>query len=197
MSRATNELASIPFGSLIGGPLNAAIEAQAMAAQTSIDFIQEVGFESVDNGDGTITSMVRTVEFSYERASDDEADNTVQTIKINVPILTIIPIPYLRIETFDIGFTAKIDASSTNSSSANNSRNFGVQASASYGWGGFKAKMSANYSSKRSSKSSRDSKYSVEYTMDINLQAVQDDMPAGMSKVLNILQDSILSGTPD
>ncbi|WP_353885290.1 hypothetical protein [uncultured Bacteroides sp.] len=32
---ATSALQAIPFGSIIGGPLKAAIEAQAMAAQTS------------------------------------------------------------------------------------------------------------------------------------------------------------------
>ena len=34
---ATSALQAIPFGSMIGGPLNACIEAQAMAAQTSGD----------------------------------------------------------------------------------------------------------------------------------------------------------------
>ena len=32
---ATSALQAIPFGSMIGGPLKACIEAQAMAAQTS------------------------------------------------------------------------------------------------------------------------------------------------------------------
>ena len=40
---ATSALQAIPFGSMIGGPWNACIEAQAMAAQTSWQFIQEVG----------------------------------------------------------------------------------------------------------------------------------------------------------
>lgn len=40
---ATNALQAIPFSSMIGGPLKACIEAQAMAAKTTWDFIQEVG----------------------------------------------------------------------------------------------------------------------------------------------------------
>ena len=43
---ATSALQAIPFGSMIGGPLNACIEAQAMAAQTSWQFIQEVGLNT-------------------------------------------------------------------------------------------------------------------------------------------------------
>lgn len=43
---ATSALQAIPFGSIIGGPLKACIEAQAMAAQTSWQFIQEVGLNT-------------------------------------------------------------------------------------------------------------------------------------------------------
>ena len=40
---ATNALQAIPFGTIIGGPLKACIEAQALAAQTTWEFIQNVG----------------------------------------------------------------------------------------------------------------------------------------------------------
>ena len=40
---ATSALQALPFGNIIGGPLKACIEAQAMAAKTSWNFIQEVG----------------------------------------------------------------------------------------------------------------------------------------------------------
>ena len=39
---AINAMQAIPFSSMIGGPLNACIEAQAMAARTSWEFIKEV-----------------------------------------------------------------------------------------------------------------------------------------------------------
>jgi Protein of unknown function (DUF2589) len=41
---AVEAISSLPFGMLIGGPLNAAIEAQAQAAKSTIDFILQVGF---------------------------------------------------------------------------------------------------------------------------------------------------------
>ena len=44
MANPGTELASLDFGNLIGGPLNAVITAQAMAAQSSATFIKEVGF---------------------------------------------------------------------------------------------------------------------------------------------------------
>src|SRR3712207_2572008 len=39
---ATSALQAIPFGNLIGGPLKAAIEAQALAAQSTAEFITRV-----------------------------------------------------------------------------------------------------------------------------------------------------------
>lgn len=40
---ATNALQSLPFGTLIGGPLAACVEAQAKAAKSSWEFIRDVG----------------------------------------------------------------------------------------------------------------------------------------------------------
>ncbi len=46
---ATSAMQAIPFSSMIGGPLKACIEAQAMAAKTSWEFIKEVGLNTDEN----------------------------------------------------------------------------------------------------------------------------------------------------
>ena len=43
-SKTTNALVGLPFENIIGSPLDAAIKAQAMSANTTIAFIKEVGF---------------------------------------------------------------------------------------------------------------------------------------------------------
>lgn len=48
-----------------------------------------------------------------------------------------------------------------------------------------------NFSSKKDSKATQDSKYSVESSMDVSLKVGPDDMPAGISKMLEILNESI------
>jgi len=178
-SDAVNELAAIPFGTLIGGPLNAAIEAQAKAAMTTVEFINAIGFE----GEGK-KRKIRNIKFKYKRDKEE--------MELDVPLLTIVPIPFLRIENMDIHFKASISQSTENkeedSSSVEKTAN--VSGSASYWF--FKAKMSASVSSKKDSSSTRESRYAVEYTMDINVHAVQDDVPGGLAKVLNLLNESIL-----
>lgn len=187
---ATSALQAIPFGSMIGGPLNACIEAQAMAAQTSWQFIQEVGLNT--NPD---TGQKEAVNVSFQFVQNG------RVVQLNVPLLTIVPIPYIAIHDIDINFKANISASSSSVSEQSSSSALDVGAEASIGakWGAFHmdAKMKANYSSKKDSKATQESKYSVEYTMDVAVKAGQDSMPAGLAKVLELLGNTLDISDPD
>ncbi|MDZ8188022.1 MAG: DUF2589 domain-containing protein [Nostoc sp. ChiSLP02] len=179
---ATTALQGIPFSSLIGAPLNAAIEAQAKAAKSTVDFINAVGLTGPEHDRRPIQ-----VEFLYYA-------NGRET-KLVVPLLTIVPIPYLAIDELDIRFKANIKAEAStyqedNSSTEDSSKK---EIGGGVGWGPWRAKanFNANYSSKKDSKATQQSKYSVEYTMDVHVHAGQEDMPAGLAKVLGILEQSI------
>ena len=181
---ATNALQSIPFGSIIGAPLSACIEAQANAAKTSWEFIRDVGLVDTEDGKG---KQAIYVNFEFRKNG--------RSTTLSVPLLTIVPIPYLAIKDINIAFKANISASSSASTTVKKSLEVGasMKASASVNLGLFKGsmEMSASVSSKKDSTATRDSKYSVEYTMDVSVSAGQDDMPAGMAKVLEILNQSI------
>ena len=187
---ATSALQAIPFGSMIGGPLNACIEAQAMAAQTSWQFIQEVGLNT--NPD---TGQKEAVNVSFQFVQNG------RVVQLNVPLLTIVPIPYIAIHDIDINFKANISASSSsvNEQSSSSALDAGAEASIGAKWGPFHmdAKMKANYSSKKDSKATQESKYSVEYTMDVAVKAGQDSMPAGLAKVLELLGNTLDVSDPD
>ncbi|MBD2569837.1 DUF2589 domain-containing protein [Anabaena lutea] len=179
---ATSALQGIPFSSLIGGPLNAAVDAQVKAAGATVDFIQNVGLTGPADNRRPIQ-----VEFVYY-VDGKEA-------KLMVPLLTIVPIPYLAVDSVDIQFKANIKAEASTYQEDNSSSETSVGNKSSATFGGWFAKGStefnASYSSKKDSKATQESKYSVEYTMDLKIHAGQDDMPAGLAKVLNILESSI------
>lgn len=181
---ATNALQAIPFSSMIGGPLKACIEAQAMAAKTTWDFIQEVGLNT-DPETGEKKAV--NVSFSFIQNGRE--------VQLNVPLLTIVPIPYIAINSIDINFKASISASSSsvNETSSSQSIDAGADITAGLQVGPFHmdAKLNANYSSKKDSRATEESKYSVEYTMDIAVKAGQDSMPAGLAKVLELLGNSL------
>lgn len=181
---ATSALSALPFGNIIGGPLKACIEAQAMAAKTSWNFIQEVGLNTDPE-----TGEKKTVNVSFQFIKDG------RVAQLNVPLLTIVPIPYIAIQTIDIAFKANISASSSSSTVENESTatDAGMAGSATLNLGLFKVNSDfhANYSSKKDSTATQDSKYSVEYTMDVAVKAGQDSMPAGLAKVLELLGNSL------
>lgn len=181
---ATSALQAIPFSSMIGGPLKACIEAQAMAAKTSWEFIQEVGLNT-DPETGEKKAV--NVSFSFIQNGRE--------VQLNVPLLTIVPIPYIAIHSVDINFKANISAasSSVNETSSSSSLDAGAEVTAGLKIGPFHmdAKLNANYSSKKDSRATEESKYSVEYTMDVAVKAGQDSMPAGLAKVLELLGNSL------
>ncbi len=195
MTRAVQELRQIPFEQLIGGPMKAAIEAQALASQSTIEFIQKVGFKGglerddmmfEDPAQDADAGELRNVKFSYEKR--DEAD-ALSAFELKVPLLAIVPIPYLRIDEMTIDFSAKL----TDIIQRNTSSTFSLDTTVSGKYSSFfsPVKLSFRVSAAYNRKSATSSTSKREYQMDINVRAIQDEMPAGLSKVLEILEDAI------
>lgn len=185
---ATEQLQMIPFGSLIGAPLDAAITAQGQAALTSAEFIRSVGLQQVEVDNKMVWEAI-TVAFTFSNANG-------VTRNLIVPLLAIVPIPYIGINNISINFKANISAESSTSLSTTTSTQFGAEAEVSVNYWFVKANFKANYSSKKDSTATANSRYSVEYTMDVSVNASQSDMPAGLSTVLQILNDSIVARDP-
>ena len=131
------ELSSIDFQSMIGGPLIAVVKAQAQSAQTSVDFIKSVGFNAPDATEDP--GKPTMVTFTYDKPVESKnAETGVVTVtptpySLTVPILTMLPIPYIRVEEVTIDFNAKINSvvESTSASSSDLSASLAVKG----GWG--------------------------------------------------------------
>ncbi|MEO6446584.1 MAG: DUF2589 domain-containing protein [Gemmatimonadaceae bacterium] len=196
MSRAVQELTQIPFAYLIGAPLKAAIEAQALAAQSTIEFIHKVGFKQdlgtegdlvfADTATDADAGEIRNVTFKYRKK---DADDVEKTFELSVPLLSIAPIPYLRIDEVTIDFKAKL----TDSVERKTNTSFQLQNSVSGKYSAFWSpiKLDFRVSSTFNTSSSTQASQRREYSMDIHVRAVQDEMPAGLSKVLDILEKSV------
>ncbi len=179
------ELGSIEFDKLIGGPLDACVTAQANASLATVNFIKEVGFDR----DGKLIM----VDFSHTRNSknpnfgkEDAPAGTNTTdeyidedIKLTVPFISTLNIPSLRIENCTIDFHVKLNSVYTRDVSDK----LGIDASLGFGWGPIKFNVSASY--QRSS--STGIKVEKEYTMGVKVVATNDEMPAGLEKVLGVL----------
>lgn len=198
MNEHGNELASIDFGALIGGPLKAVVEGQAQAALTTVDFVKRIGFDE--------NNQANYLKFKYPKLVDTETEkgvitSEVKNMEIEMPLLSILPIPYVRIEETIIDFNAKIDSHSYSRKTSTES--YGVSFKGWFGGiglvgSGFMAgfgRIKAHYSH-RSSNSSGNS-INREYSMNVRVKAVQDSIPAGMEKILDILNSSIVEKPKD
>jgi hypothetical protein len=296
------ELSSIDFQGMIGGPLSAIVDAQAQAALSSVNFIKSVGFtpDTEDESGNLVAGSPVYVSFKYPKVvapyqpgtlgtlesvsitdgGKDYVDGEAVTIegggtgatavigvntngkitsitisnagngytkdapvtinassgtgfvgKINavkdikgtpavieqmeleVPILTMLPIPFIRVEEAEIDFHAKI----TSMSYANVASNFKVTTENSFtssnsgrssGGGGldlgiisFGAKSHHRYTNTVSLKtnlsyqstSRAGNKIDKVFQLGVKVKVSQDEMPEGMEKLMGILEDSIIS----
>lgn len=269
------ELSSIDFASMIGGPLTAVINAQSQAALSSINFIKSVGFEPslTDSAGTTVPGKPIYVSFKYpkevapfEPATDTvsgitlnnggagyTADPTVvftggggsgasavavvtagvvsaitltnpgagyttapiisftggtpttpatataavahknavpaqfQEMKLDVPILTMLPIPFIRIEEVTIDFHAKI----TSVEFVKNDSSLGIKGdlTVQQGWPGGSAKLNVSVSYQQST--SQGTNVDRTYSLDIHVKASQGETPAGLDRILGILEKSM------
>tara|TARA_B110000902_G_scaffold154293_1_gene177174 strand:+ start:1766 stop:2533 length:768 start_codon:yes stop_codon:yes gene_type:complete len=176
MAVSGKELATLDFANLIGGPLNAIVEAQAKSAISTANFIKQVGFKE----DGSVV----TTDFSITKTNNE---GRKQDFKLSVPFLTMLPIPYIKIDEAIVEFNAKI--TSTTESSSDSAFKQEIDASA----GGRYWFVSAKISSKTSyqKKSANSDKEERTFDMHVKVTASNTDMPAGTEKILNILEESM------
>lgn len=205
MPNPGQELSSIDFESMIGGPLVAVVNAQAQAAMSTVNFIKEVGFkkgpdnqtpDTAETGEPIYVKFKYPKEMSpYQPAVKDEngvvttaaVPAVYETQVLEVPLLTIVPVPFIRVDTAEITFKAKINTMSYKKTDSTFKIDASLEAKAGWLWGSAKLKVSTSYQKN----TQQGNNVNRTYSLDIHVKAVQDEMPAGMEKVLGILEDAI------
>jgi hypothetical protein len=95
---------------LMGAPLKALVEAETNAAFATARFIREVGFTGRQNPeageeDPEDFGDLRMVTFKHEKIN---ANGEKRTYKVEVPLLSLIPIPALQIRDASLDFFVRI-----------------------------------------------------------------------------------------
>ena len=212
MPNPGTELSSINFEAMLGGPLSAVVNAQAQSAMTTVDFVKQVGFkpDPDDAVDAPQTQDPIYVTFKYPKevspyqpavAEERDEDGNVTTkaqaeqaavwqdMELRVPILTMLPIPFIRVEETTIEFNAKINSVESRQRDTSFKVSAEAQANVNYWIGSASLKVSTAYQSKN--RSGTETKRT--YSMNVRIKAVQDEMPAGMERLLGILENAIAS----
>jgi len=204
-AQATKQLSAIPFGSLIGGPLNAAVEAQSQSAITTLKFVLGALYGKDAFGSASQTYLIGGEENSPDGTGEsDQKPKQPEVVQlrlfyqaesgkseINVPLITVLPIPYIEITEMNITFDANITAMSKESTSKEENTDSNASGSLTAGLFGAGINLNASYSADTKSSSKTKSELSTDYKVHVDLKAANKSMPEGMSRILRMLNDGI------
>lgn len=170
------QFAGLDMQNLIGGPLMATANANMYMAQATAEFINDVGIDA----DG----KVRTASFGYEkRTANEDGTSNVDTMKVDVPMLSIVPIPNLQVDEVNILFDMEVKQSEK----AESNTDWGGSLTGSMNLGIFKVSITGNVSSHSSNTRSSDN--SAKYHVDV--RATNHGTPEGVARVLDIMASCV------
>lgn len=170
------QFAGLPMDQLIGAPLTAAADASLRLANSTADFINRVGFDANGN--------LRNVAFKYEKRSmNEDGTSNLDEMKVEVPMLAIVPIPNLQVDEVNILFDMEVKQSEKSESSMD----VGATLNATANFGIVKVSVSGSVSVHQANTRSSDN--SAKYHVDV--RATNHGIPEGLARVLDMMAANV------
>lgn len=170
------QFAGLDMDQLIGAPLRAAADASTQLANSTADFINRVGFDK--------EGKVRTVAFGYQRRSvNEDGTSNLDEMKVDVPMLAIVPIPNLQVDEVNVLFDMEVKQSEKQesaldlSASITGTVNLGI------------VKVSVTGSVSAHQANTRSSDNSAKYHVDV--RATNHGTPEGLARVLDMMAANV------
>lgn len=170
------QFAGLQMDQLIGAPLRAAADASTQLANSTADFINRVGFDN--------SGKVRTVAFGYQkRSANEDGTSNLDEMKVDIPMLAIVPIPNLQVDEVNILFDMEVKQSERQesaldlSASVTGTLNLGI------------VKVSVTGSVSAHQSNTRSSDNSAKYHVDV--RATNHGTPEGLARVLDMMAANV------
>jgi len=179
-----NEISAPSLYQLLGAPMHALVDAETQAAEATAQFITQFGFEPVTPaGDGSShgsgeLGKLRMASFTHQRPGPD---NEPRTYKIEVPFLSLLPIPALQVKDAEFDFYLKIIDTQPQTGDKKNATQDKTQGMEPIE---LKASMGRGPSDKAGNRS-------TEVHMRVKMRVEQADIPAGLAKLFNLMEEQI------
>ena len=168
--------------SLVEGPLLAACQAQAALAESTAKFIQDTGFEGVKGE----KSNIQTNVFSFQRELLGENGENIgtQTVSLEVPLLSIVPIPTFVID--DTNITFDMEVKSVECSEKTRDKEGTPGEDNRVGFGPFSAKVNIKGTIATHEKNTRVTDDLEKYH--VSVHAKNSDIPEGLERMNEIVE---------
>jgi len=186
-----NQFRGLPMADLIGAPLSAACDAQVRLANATANFIKVIGFlppADPPNAGPNDVGDIRNVSFRYDRSAPTEDDPAaIEKVELQLPLLAVVKVPNLAINKVDITFDMEVRNSEQSRDTEDRSGSFSAEAK--LGWGPFSAKVNVSGSVASHKENTRSTDQSAKYHVEVH--AVDDGMPEGLARVMDIIAQSV------
>jgi hypothetical protein len=184
-----NRVKTLSLYELIGAPLQALVQAEAQAMQSTVDYIRDIGFEEDTNakkgGNSNALGKIRMVSFTY--SGINEAGQEVER-KFSIPLLSLIPIPLLSVKNAEIDFSLKVaDFYFEQNRDADRDPSVIKKEGAQRHYlSGKRAAIKATMGSM-----GREEMQQTQYQIRVKMNVEQSDMPAGLQKMLTAMNQQM------
>jgi len=168
------EFAKIPLDFVIATPLLTAIEAHKVAAETTLQFINELNDPN------------KKVEFDASVTETDASGNvTGNQKKITVPLLALVKVPSLNFDSLSVSFNYNISQVYTEKKQTASQANLEVGTSAL-----LSKFISAKLTGSVEHTSNRENTANRGGTLDVKVHVSESPLPAGLQKVINAIVEN-------
>lgn len=173
-------LNQIDYSSTVAQPIKAMFDSQIASSEASLKYVMNVCFEKgTEADDGTRKAIYAEVEYQ-----EIDGENNILTRKLRVPMICLIKIPQLEIDTSTVTFDVEVSQTAT----LKQDIEAGGELGGSIGWGPFSVNLTAKASYSRSNTRKSDTR--AKQAITINMK--QAEPAEGMNLVLEILREASL-----
>jgi len=168
----------LSLAQLIGAPIHALVDAEAQSAMATARFVRSVGFTGEGEGMGDLGEL-QMARFSRKRRN---ADGTEEDLEVQIPLLSMLPIPALQIKDAELDYTVKIIQTEAMPSRRAESDQLMP--------GGELREPPATLRASFARDSRPGDRRSIDMLVKMKLRIEQADMPAGLAQLLALASDS-------
>ena len=164
----------LSLAQLIGAPISALVDAEAQSAMATARFIRQVGFTGHDMHELGDLQMAR---FKQTRLEDGQP----RTMAVEIPLLSMLPIPAMQIRDAELDYTVRIVQTETTQSEAELTKMRQTPD------GEPMATLRASFARDRRP----DDRRTTDMLLKMKVRIEQADMPDGLAKLLAVSTESI------
>lgn len=176
----------VSMDQIIGAPLRATAKANAMMAKEQIGFMMDFCFKKDGNNFEPVMIEMMMTTSKLEPAEDPDDSPVLRRFKtkFNLPLLTLIPLNSLAVESFEIDFDMEVTSIEQEESSSKSTK--GEE-------GEKELKLMGKVSNKSENQRARNSQYQkkVDSKLSVNVKGGQLPLPVGITSIIDLYKNNM------